>query len=91
MQTCRKQSQVAETLMEVIPGAKNHQNMEGKLLAASSVFFVGGIYNYLSIYIYIYMKGCRPAADPGNKTEELFFKPGLARVTTRVCHNKSYS
>ena len=25
--------QVAETLMEVIPGAKNHQNMEGKFLA----------------------------------------------------------
>lgn len=53
MQTCRKQarnencqrlqSQVAETLMEVIPGAKNHQNMEGKLLAASSDFLVGGI------------------------------------------------
>lgn len=39
----RLQSQVAETLMEVIPGAKNHQNMEGKLLAASSDFLVGGI------------------------------------------------
>ena len=45
-------------------------------------------YSIVNIVIF---KGCRPAADPGNKTEELFFKPGLARVTTRVCHNKSYS
>lgn len=27
-----QEKEVAETLMEVIPGAKNHQNMEGKLL-----------------------------------------------------------
>ena len=44
------------------------------------ILYIYILYVYTYVYIYIF-KGCRPAADPGNKTEELFFKPGLAQVT----------